>query len=126
MGSTDYLADPRDTPDIKNILSRPAGTIPTISIVWYRKTIQRRDRYRSRLCCTVGHSNEDDDWEESQSQHPANSSHDFTSINDFIPPLSDADPDVVTSTALVCYNPNQASTWLQDRPRLLSLTLRYL
>ncbi|KAH9455078.1 hypothetical protein Pst134EA_022554 [Puccinia striiformis f. sp. tritici] len=26
------------------------------------------------------------------------------------PPLSDADPDVVTSTALVCYNPNQAST----------------
>ncbi|KAH9465668.1 hypothetical protein Pst134EA_013550 [Puccinia striiformis f. sp. tritici] len=62
-----------------------------------------------------GHSNEDDDWEESQSQHPANSSHDFTSINDFVPPLSDADPDestpdVVTSTALVRYNPNQAST----------------
>ncbi|KAI7942527.1 hypothetical protein MJO28_012554 [Puccinia striiformis f. sp. tritici] len=64
------------------------------------------DRQQRQAHC----NNEDDDWEESQSQHPANSSHDFTSINDFIPPLSDADPDVVTSTALVCYNPNQAST----------------
>ncbi|KNF01580.1 hypothetical protein PSTG_05358 [Puccinia striiformis f. sp. tritici PST-78] len=65
MGSTDYLADPRDTPDIKNILSRVDQDIPDKDIV------------SSSARETKPH---------------------------------DMKHDVVTSTALVCYNPNQAST----------------